>query len=164
MATCFVCGVEIPHGKRYKGDRYKNIPTCSKSCYEELLEIKAGAVRAEPYPDYNDLLSYIKQQWGGNDNVNWMMTAKQVKHLVEKENMTCKQIKKVMEYAITFEGHVVNEEMGLGQFFPRYVEPCRNFVKQIKENKRLAEDMPDEVVVVRKPSKQRRIRKEESWD
>ena len=164
MAQCYICGTEIPRGRRYKGDRYKSIPVCSEDCYNTLLEQKANATKAEPYPNYNKLTDYIKVQWGGSENVNWMLTHKQIKYLVEKQAMTCNEIRMVLKYAIEIEGRSVDVEYGIGQFIPKFIEPCRKFVEQLKKAKELAENMEDEEVVVRKISKQVKKVKEEEWD
>ena len=164
MAQCYICQNEIPHGKKYKGDRYKNIPICSEACYNELIDMKTNAERAEPFPNYNKLLDYIKAQWGGNENVNWMLTAKQIKYLVNKQGMTCNDIRMALKYAIEIEGESVDVSLGLGQFLPRYIEPCQSFMEQIKKAKELAEDMEDEEIVVRKVGKQVKKVKEEEWD
>lgn len=164
MAQCYICQVEIPRGCRYKGDRYKSIPVCSEACYNTLLEQKANATKAEPYPNYNKLTDYIKLQWGGNENVNWMLTSKQVKFFIKKYDMTCKEIKIVLKYAIEIEGKPVDIDYGIEQYIPRFIEPCRKFIEQLDRAKELAEDMEDEEFVVRKVSRQVKKVKEEEWD
>lgn len=164
MPKCYICSVEIKRGCRYKGDRYKSIPVCSEACYNALLEQKANATKAEPYPNYNKLTDYIKLQWGGSENVNWMLTHKQIKYLVEKQSISCNEIRMVLKYAIEIEGRSVDVEYGIGQFIPKFIEPCRKFVEQLKKAKELAEDMEDEEVVVRKVNKQVKKVKEEEWD
>lgn len=164
MSECYICGTEIPRGQRYKSPRYKSIPVCSENCYNELVAQKESTPKAEPYPGYNKLTDYIKTQWGGSENVNWMMTHKQIKHLVEKQAMSCNEIRMVLKYAIEIEGVCVDVEYGLGQFFPKYIDPCMKFVEQINRAKELAEDMKDEEIVVRKVSKQMKKVKEEEWD
>lgn len=164
MPKCYICGVEIKRGCRYKGDRYKSIPVCSEACYNMLLEQKANATKAEPYPNYNKLTDYIKAKWDGSENVNWMMTHKQIKHLVEKQSMSCNEIRMVLKYAIEIEGQSVDVEYGIGQFLPKFIEPCREFIEQLKKAKELAEDMEDEEVVVRKINKKMKKVKEEEWD
>lgn len=164
MPQCYICQAEIPRGQRYKSPRYKSIPVCSEACYNTLLEQKANTIKAEPYPGYNKLTDYIKVQWGGSENVNWMMTHKQIKYLVEKQNMTCNEIRMVLKYAIEIEDECVDVEYGIGQFLPKFIEPCMKFVEQIKKAKELAEDMEEEEVVVRRVSKQVKKVKEEDWD
>ena len=164
MSQCYICQAEIPRGQRYKSPRYKSIPVCSEDCYNALLEQKANTTKAEPYPNYNKLTDYIKLQWGGNENVNWMMTHKQIKHLVEKQSMSCNEIRMVLKYAIEIEESCVDVEYGIGQFIPKFIEPCMRFVEQIERAKELAEDIEDEEIIVRKVSKQMKKVKEEEWD
>ncbi len=164
MSQCYICGTEIPRGRKYKSPRYKSIPVCSEVCYNTLLEQKANATKAEPYSGYNKLTDYIKTQWGGSENVNWMMTHKQIKYLVEKQSMSCNEIRMVLKYAIEIEGECVDIEYGIGQFLPKFIEPCMKFIEQINRVKELAEDMEDEEIVFRKISKQVKKVKEEEWD
>ena len=165
MPQCYICQAEIPRGQRYKSHRYKSIPVCSEACYNALLEQKANATKAEPYPGYNKLTDYIKTQWGGSENVNWMLTHKQIKYLVEKQSMPCNEIRMVLKYAIEIEGECVDLEYGIGQFIPAFVEPYRKFIEQLKKAKELAKSMEDkEEVVIMKSSKQVKKVKEEEWD
>lgn len=164
MPQCFICGTEIPRGAKYNNPRFKNISICSEACYNELVAQKESTPKAEPFPGYNKLFDYIKLQWGGSENVNWMLTSKQVKFYVKEYGMTCKEIKMVLKYAIEIEGKAVDIDYGVEQFIPRYVEPCREFVEQLKRAKEMAEDMEDEEVVVRKINKQVKKVKEEEWD
>lgn len=164
MPQCYICQAEIPRGKKYNSPRFKNISVCSEDCYNKLVAQKESTPKAEPFPGYNKLTDYIKLQWGGNENVNWMLTHKQIKHLVEKQNMTCNEIRMVLKYAIEIEGEPVDLEYGIGQFIPKFIEPCMKFIEQINRAKELAENMEDEEVVVRKVSKQVKKVKEEDWD
>lgn len=164
MPQCYICGTEIPRGAKYNNPRYKNISVCSEACYDELVAQKESTPKAEPFPGYNKLFDYIKLQWGGNENVNWMLTSKQVKFYIKEYGMTCKEIKMVLKYAIEIEGKPVDIDYGIEQYIPRFIEPCRKFVEQLDRAKELAEDMEDEKVVVRKVSKQVKKVKEEEWD
>lgn len=164
MPQCFICGIEIPRGAKYNNPRYKNISVCSEACYDELVAQKESTPKAEPFPGYNKLFDYIKLQWGGNENVNWMLTSKQVKFFIKEYGMDCKEIKIVLKYAIEIEGNPVDIDYGIEQFIPRYVEPCRRYIEQLDKAKELAENMEAEEVVVRKVSKQVKKVKEEEWD
>lgn len=164
MPQCYICGTEIPRGKKYNNPRYKKISVCSEACYNKLVEEKQSTPKGEPFPGYNKLFDYIQEQWGGSENVNWMLTHKQIKYLVEKQNMTCNEIRMVLKYAIEIEGECVDVEYGISQFIPKFIEPCMKFIEQINRAKELADDMEDEEVVVRKASKQVKKVKEEEWD
>lgn len=161
MSQCQICEKEISRGKKYIGSKYKNIPLCSEKCYEKLLEKKINQPKKEPFPDYNTLMNFINEIWEGD--MNWMLIAKQVKDLVMKQNMNCLKMKKIINYSIQIEGHIVDGSMLLGQFFPRYIEPYEQFIKQYKINKEIAKEMEIEIQV-RKPVKQIKMVKEEDFD
>lgn len=163
MSICSICGKEIDRGKKYQNERYKNIIVCSKECYEQLIETKKNAVKKEPYPDYNVLLDYIKDQWLGSENVNWLLTVKFIKFLVEKKNMSCKDIYNVIKYAVEIEGYSIQFEYGLGQIFPKYIEPFNKFMEKIKNNKQNAKQIDIQINTIPFIKQKRRV-KEEQWD
>ena len=139
MSICSICGKEIDRGKKYQNERYKNIIVCSKECYEQLIEIKKNAVKKEPYPDYNVLLDYIKDQWLGKDIYN------------------------VIKYAVEIEGYSIQFEYGLGQIFPKYIEPFNKFMEKIKNNKQNAKQIDIQINTIPFIKQKRRV-KEEQWD
>ena len=161
MSICSICGKEIDRGKKYQNERYKNIIVCSKECYEQLIEM--NAVKKEPYPDYNVLLDYIKDQWLGSENVNWLLTVKFIKFLVEKKNMSCKDIYNVIKYAVEIEGYSIQFKYGLGQIFPKYIEPFNKFMEKIKNNKQNAKQIDIQINTIPFIKQKRRV-KEEQWD
>ena len=164
MAQCEICGVEIPRGRRFKGEKYKSIPVCSEQCYCQLLENKKNAPRKEPYPGYNRLMSTIEKCWG--EEINWMLTAKQIKSLIEQYDLTCDDIRAIIVYAVKYEGYIIVPEYGLGQIFPKYIEPFQRFREQlnkIKENAEQQKDDEDEIVYVKPHKQNRKIKLEEDW-
>lgn len=166
MAQCVICGCEIPRGERYKNERYKNDSVCSKECYDELCHIKDTRAKKEPYPDYNLLTDLIRDEWGGSKNVNWLLTAKQIKYLVEKKGFTCLDLYGIIIYAIKYEGVNIDIDYGIGQIFPKYIEPYFRYKEQVEHIKENAENsnIEDDIVYI-KPVKQQRkkIKMEEDW-
>ena len=163
MAQCYICHIEIPRGSRYKGNRFKNISVCSEQCYNELCHLKDNVFKKEPYPDYNRLTDLIRDTWGGSKNVNWLLTAKQIKYLVEKQNLTCIDLCGIINYAVKYEGLNIDIDYGIGQIFPKYIEPYFKFKEQVEYIKENADIEEDEIIYV-KPRKQRRkIKLEEDW-
>lgn len=159
MATCIVCQSSIPRGQRFKSPRYKNLAFCSEGCYNQYLTSKQ---QPKPPSSLDKLKSYINDLWQGQ--VNWPFMMRQIKNLKEEYGVDDNGIRMMLKYAIEIEGECVDLEYGIGQFIPKFIEPCMKFVEQIKRAKELAEDMEDEEVVVRKVSKQVKKVKEEEWD
>lgn len=158
MSTCVVCNKEIPRGKKFKGERYKTLAFCSEMCYNAYV---ANKNTSKDDNGLNQLKAYIDELWDGQ--VNWPFMMRQIKNICSDYNLNYKQLYKVLRYGIVFDNAVVDPQYGLMQFV-KYIEPSKQLVAQIKSNRELAESMEEEVVVVRKPTKQRRYVKEEEWD
>ena len=158
---CRICQANIPRNGKFQGDKYKSIAFCSVECYNKYVEEKEKPKETKEDSGLNQLKDYINELWNGQVNWAWMM--KQIKSICEEYNLTYKRLRKVLEYAIRFEATSVEPQYGLGQFI-KYIEPCEQFIAQIKANMESAKNMEDEAVVVRKPVKQQKFRKEEEWD
>ena len=162
MANCKVCGQPIPRGQRFQTECYKTVPFCSEKCYQAYIQKKEEKPKQQPKDKHlNRLKDYINELWDGN--VNWPFMMRQLKHFKEEYSLDSKGVYLVLKYAVVYEGYVVDSSYGLGQFV-KFIEPAQKFADDIQRNKDLAEDLPDEIVVVRKPCKQKRLVKEEDWD
>lgn len=158
MSQCIVCQSPIPRGKRFKSPRYKNLAFCSEGCYNQYL---ASKQQQKPSSSLDKLKAYINDLWQGE--VNWPFMMRQIKNLKEEYDVDDKDIRLMLKYAIEYEGVKVNPEYGLLQFI-QYLQPAKEFAEDILKNRKLAEDMEDEEVVVRKVNKQVKKVKEEEWD
>lgn len=156
MAECCICHAQIPRGKKYKSNHYKNNNFCSEECYNIFLKQKEK--NKDPYISLTDYIDRIYPP----DTVNWGMITKQIKQIRDDYELDYKTILLVLRYAVEFANHEVDERYTLGQFFPRYIEPTLQFIDKIKENKNV--ELPEEeIYVVKKPSKKRRNVKIEEW-
>ena len=73
MPICKVCGKEIPYGKSYKGEHFKNEKFCSAECYTERLNAstKLNPPTPKPKPNYKPpkksdrrkVTDYIQDWW-----------------------------------------------------------------------------------------------------
>lgn len=147
MPQCYICGAEIPRGQRYKSPRYKNFSFCSESCYNQYL---ASKQQSNPSSSLYKLKSYINDLWQGE--VNWPFMMRQIKNLKEEYDVDDKDIRLMLKYAIEYEGVKVNPEYGLLQFI-QYLQPAKEFAKDILRNKELAENMEDDEIEWVKASK-----------
>ena len=90
--------------------------------------------------------------------------AKQIKSLIEQYDLTCDDIHAIIVYAVKYEGYIIVPEYGLGQIFPKYIEPFQRFREQLNKIKENAEQEDEDEIVYVKPHKQnRRIKLEEDW-
>lgn len=136
--TCDVCGKNIPRGKRYKSDRYQAKHFCSEECYNRFLKIKSQPKsrvnfkpdKTHPRRKFTDYL----QEWTG-DRVNWEAIMKQAKDITEEHGLSWEEMYLVLKYARVYEQVEWDFQYGLGQIFPRYIQPCMEFIESINKAK-----------------------------
>ena len=150
MSQCIVCQSPIPRGQRFKSPRYKNLPFCSESCYNQYLASKQQPKPKPKSSSLDKLKSYINDLWQGQ--VNWPFMMRQIKNLKEEYSVDDKDIRLMLKYAIEYEGAKVNPEYGLLQFI-QYLQPAKEFAEDILRNKELAESMEEDMVEWVKVSK-----------
>lgn len=160
--TCDVCGKDIPRGQRYKGDKYANQHFCSEDCYKRFCTIKLSPralinFKPEKGTDRREFTDYI-QEWT-NDMVNWQWVMKQAKDIQEEYELDWHEMYLICKYARVYEGVEWDFQYGLGQIFPRYIQPCRDFREAIKMAK--TTELPEETIVVVK--RKQPYRKEVEW-
>lgn len=136
--NCIICNKEIPRGKRYQGNKYKSLHFCSEECFNKYCKIKSAPkplinFKPEKGTDRREFTDYI-QEWTG-DKVNWALIMKQAKDIQEEYNLNWHEMYLVCKYAHIYEGVEWDFNYGLGQIFPRYIQPCINFQEAIKNAK-----------------------------
>ena len=146
--TCILCGVEIPRGKRYQGDKYKNLHFCSEDCFKRYCKIKSAPkplinFKPEKGTDRRQFTDYI-QEWT-NDEVNWQWIMKQAKDIQEEYDIDWHEMYLVCKYARVYEGVEWDFNYGLGQIFPRYIQPCTEFREAIQKAKSV--EIPNEQII-----------------
>ena len=147
MPQCYICQAEIPRGQRFKSPRYKNLPFCSESCYNQYL---ASKQQPKSSSSLDKLKAYINDLWQGQ--VNWPFMMRQIKNLKEEYCVSDNDIRMMLKYAVEYEGMSVDLDYGLLQFI-QYLQPSQEFAEEIRKNQALAESMEDDEVEVMKVSK-----------
>lgn len=99
--------------------------------------------------DRRKVTDYIQDWWPWEPNWPWLM--KQLKDVMDDNNLEYNDVYLVLKYCREYEGLELNPEFGLYQFFPKYIEPTQEFIDTINQAKALAEeDLEDEYEVVKK--------------
>ena len=147
MSKCYICGIEIPRGQRYKSPRYKNLSFCSESCYNQYLTSKQ---QPKSSSSLDKLKAYINDLWQGQ--INWPFMMRQIKNLKEEYDVDDKDIRMMLKYAVEYEGVKVDLDYGLLQFI-QYLQPSQEFAQEIKKNMALAESMEDDEVEIVKANR-----------
>lgn len=145
-SRCEVCGAEIPRGQRYKAGKYKSHIFCGEECFERFCALKSAPkppVNFKPEPNTNRrAFTDFIQEWTG-DNVNWAWVMKQAKDIQEQYDLTWEQMYKIAYYARRYEKVAWDDRYGLGQIFPKYIEPEAQFEEELKKNKQT--DLPQDI-------------------
>ena len=149
--NCDVCSKEIPRGKRYQGNKYKSLHFCSEDCWKKYCAIKSKPkavvnFKPEKGTSRRKFTDYI-QDWT-DDKVNWPSVMKQAKDIQEEYELDWNEMYLVCKYAKLYEGHVWDLKFGLGQIFPKYIKPAKDFVNAINKIKNT--EIPEEETYVMK--------------
>lgn len=164
---CPICGNELSKGQTY----------CSKICEDmgaleakkqegaplpsfEKTKAKLDRVNKEiaetgspkaskdktTYPGWKKLSDYVDSIWP-EKITNWALYSGQAKDFMRIYGLTCDDIGYIIVYAIKYAGHVINPDAMLAQFIPRYLMPAMEMKAKILENRKMAEDMPDDEII-----------------
>lgn len=157
VSYCEVCGAEIPRGKRYKAGKYKSHIFCGEECFERFCALKTAPkppinFKPEPKTDRRKFTDLI-QDWTG-DMVNWSATMKQAKDIQEQYELDWADMFKIAYYARHYEGVVWDFKYGLGQIFPKYIEPAAEFEEELEKNRQI--DLPQDIFREIKVTKERK--------
>ena len=146
---CKQCGNTILRGQKYKSPTLSSYPWCSEDCY--LLYVKEH----EPKPKVEQqqtksgkkpitiLKDYINSIYPDPLSINWLWMQKQIKSISEKYNLSYIEMGKVLKYAVEYEGVVIDGNYGLGQVFPRYIEPTMEFIKSIQKSREMVDEIDE---------------------
>ena len=150
--TCDVCGKEIPRGQRYQGNKYKSLHFCCEDCFKRYTKLKTKPkpiinYKPEKGTDRRKFTDFI-QEWT-DDKANWPYLMKQAKDIQEEYDLDWHTMYLVCKYAKNYENVEWDFQYGLGQIFPKYIQPCLSFAKSIKQAK-LAEIPEQKIVVIKR--------------
>lgn len=172
MSTCKICGVDIPYGKSYKGDRFKQEKFCSEACYQVRLSQSQRAPKSQSQPkpkpikapsDRRKVTDLIQSIYG--ENANWAFLGTQLKNIMHDYGLEYKDVYYILKYSIYYEQVVVDKEFGLYQIFPKYIEPTEKFRAKLTEAKEKADEIGTILPIkVKKYRPQRKIKDDLTFD
>lgn len=127
-----------------------NPPSTSNTVHSDPKTKPKPKIDGNSGPERRKLTDWIDQNWPIVD-INWPWITSQIKNIQEIYELSYKQMRLIMKYAVQYEGVIINPEMGLGQFFPRYIEAGIKFAERCNEVRLLAtveNDLLQEELVV----------------
>lgn len=151
--TCDVCGKEIQRGKRYQGNKYKSLHFCSEECFKRYSKLKSKPkprvnYKPEKGTDRRKFTDFI-QEWT-DDKANWPYIMKQAKDIQEEYDLDWHSMYLICKYAKIYESVEWDFKYGLGQIFPKYIQPCLSFIKDIQNAKNIEIPKQEQNIIKKK--------------
>lgn len=113
--------------------------------------------------DRKKVTDLMQSIWG--ENANWKLLTAQLKNIMHDYKLDYKDVYYIFKYSICYEQVVVDKEFGLGQFFPRFIEPTELFRKTLVEAKEKANEIGTiPPIKVKKYQPQRKIKDDLTFD
>lgn len=107
-----------------------------------------------------DLMQFM---WG--EDANWKLLATQLKNIMKEYKLEYMDVYYVLKYSVCYEQVVVDKAFGLGQFFPRFIEPTEKFRQKLAEAKEKANEIGTILPIkVKKYRPQRKIKDDLTFD
>lgn len=113
--------------------------------------------------DRKKVTDLIQSMWG--EDANWKLLTAQLKNIMKEYKLEYIDVYYVLKYSVCYEQVVVDKEFGLGQFFPRFIEPTKKFRRKLAESKEKANEIGAiPPIKVKKYRPQRKIKNDLTFD
>ena len=162
MPKCSYCGADIPKGQSYCGNKYTSLRFCSEEHFTQYVKIKTKPkppVNFKPQQgtDRRKFTDYIQEWCETEPRWEWLM--KQAKDIQEEYGLDWEEMYLVLKYCRVYEGVEWDMQWGLYQFFPKYIQPMREFKQQCQEAREMAKGWEpiEEVHEIKKSNKREKI-------
>lgn len=113
--------------------------------------------------DRKKVTDLMQSIWG--ENANWKLLTAQLKNIMKEYKLEYMDVYYILKYSVCYEQVAVDKEFGLGQFFPRFIEPTEKFRQKLAEAKEKANELgiiPP--IKVKKYRPQRKIKNDLTFD
>lgn len=113
--------------------------------------------------DRKKVTDLMQSIWG--ENANWKLLTAQLKNIMKEYKLEYMDVYYVLKYSIYYEQVVVDNKFGLGQFFPRFIEPTEEFRQKLFQAKEKADEIGAILPIkVKKYRPQRKIKDNLTFD
>ena len=83
--------------------------------------------------DRRKVTDLIQSMWG--EDANWKLLTAQLRNIMKEYKLTHKDVYYVLKYCKDYEQVVIDEEYGLYQLFPKYIDIVTRFREKLTQNK-----------------------------
>lgn len=105
----------------------------------------------------------IQSMWG--EDANWKLLTAQLKNIMKEYGLTHKDVYYILKYCKDYEQVVIDDEYGLYQLFPKYIDATQMFKAKLVEAKERAKEIGTILPIkVKKYRPQRKIKDDLTFD
>lgn len=113
--------------------------------------------------DRRKVTDLIQEMWG--EDANWKLLTAQLKNIMKDYELTHKDVYYVLKYCKVYEQVVIDDEYGLYQLFPKYIDITTRFREKLASSRVQAQDIGDIIPIkVKKYKPQRKIKDDLTFD
>ena len=113
--------------------------------------------------DRRKVTDLIQSMWG--EDANWKLLTAQLKNIMKEYDLTHKDVYYILKYCKDYEQVVIDDEYGLYQLFPKYIDATQMFRAKLAETKEKADDIGTILPIkVKKYRPQRKIKDDLTFD
>ncbi len=113
--------------------------------------------------DRRKVTDLIQSMWG--EDANWKLLTAQLRNIMKEYKLTHKDVYYVLKYCKDYEQVVIDEEYGLYQLFPKYIDIVTRFREKLTQNKVQAQEIKDIIPIkVKKYQAKRKIKDDLTFD
>lgn len=113
--------------------------------------------------DRRKVTDLIQSMWG--EDANWKLLTAQLRNIMKEYKLTHKDVYYVLKYCKDYEQVVIDEEYGLYQLFPKYIDTTQMFRDKLAEAKERADEIGTILPIkVKKYRPQRKIKDDLTFD
>lgn len=113
--------------------------------------------------DRRKVTDLIQEMWG--EDANWKLLTAQLRNIMKEYKLTHKDVYYVLKYCKDYEQVVIDEEYGLYQLFPKYIDATQIFRDKLVKAKEKADEIGIILPIkVKKYRLQRKIKDDLTFD
>lgn len=113
--------------------------------------------------DRRKVTDLIQEMWG--EDANWKLLTAQLRNIMKEYELTHKDVYYVLKYCKDYEQVVIDEEYGLYQLFPKYIDIVARFREKIAQARVQSQDFENIIPIkVKKYQSKRKIKHDLTFD
>lgn len=127
------------------------------------MPTKTPKLSEQEKKDRRKVTDIIQEMWG--QDANWPLLTAQLKNIMKDYELSYMEVYAVLKYCKYYEQIIIDDEYGLYQLFPKYIEPMMRFKEKVEQAKEKADEISEiEPIKVKKYRPQRKVKNDLTFD